>query len=119
VADVEDAHGVSLELVCVGDVPLDERLSALGQAAREAMVNAVKYGGGAGSVSIYAEVVDDDVTVYVRDRGPGFDLAEVPDDRRGVRDSIIGRMSRNGGEAIVRPMNGAGTQVELRMKVSA
>ena len=42
-AEVEDAHGVPVEVVCVGDCPLDERLGAQAQAAREAMVNAAKY----------------------------------------------------------------------------
>jgi len=118
-ADVEDVHGVALEFVCVGDVPMDDRLASLVMAAREAMVNAAKYGGRAGGVSVYAEVDGGDVSVSVRDRGPGFDLAAVPADRRGVRDSILGRMERHGGQASVRPMDGAGTQVELQMKVSS
>ena len=81
-AEVEDAHGVAIEVVVVGDCPLDERLGALLQAAREAMVNAAKYAGGA-AVSVYAEVEPEQVTVFVRDRGPGFDPDAVPDDRLG------------------------------------
>ena len=119
VAEVEEMHGVPIELVAVADTPLDARLSALVQAAREAMVNAAKYGGPPGPISVYAEVAGDEVAVFVRDRGPGFDVAAVPEDRRGVRDSIIGRMTRNGGTAVVRPTDGAGTEVELRMKVTA
>ncbi|HVQ87212.1 MAG TPA: PspC domain-containing protein [Actinomycetes bacterium] len=116
VAEIEDERGVTIELVCVGDAPLDERLAALAAATREATLNAVKYGGETAPVTVYAEVADDEVTVYVRDRGPGFDLSAVPDDRRGVRDSIIGRMDRNGGQAVVRPLDGVGTSVELRMQ---
>jgi signal transduction histidine kinase len=114
-AEVEDAHGVPVEVVCVGDCPLDERLGAQIQAAREAMVNAAKYGGDE-PVQVYAEVEEQRVFVSVRDRGPGFDLDSVPDDRMGVRESIIGRMKRNGGEARLRPAPGGGTEVELEME---
>ncbi|WOI62862.1 PspC domain-containing protein [Streptomyces fradiae] len=114
-AEVEDKHGVPLEVVVVGDCPLDERLAAQMQAAREAMVNAAKYGGGGGAVQVYAEVEGRAVFVSVRDRGPGFDLDAVPEDRMGVRESIIGRMRRNGGSARVRTAPGEGTEVELEM----
>ncbi|MFD0528646.1 sensor histidine kinase [Kitasatospora arboriphila] len=101
VAEVEDRHGVPVELVCVGDCPMDERIAAQMQAAREAMVNAAKYGGG-GPVQVYAEVEGRTVSVFVRDHGPGFDPEAVPEDRMGVRESIVGRMRRNGGTARVR-----------------
>jgi signal transduction histidine kinase len=117
-AEVEDAHGVPVEVVCVGDCPLDERLVAQMQAAREAMVNAAKYGGSAAGefVQVYAEVEEGKVFVSVRDHGPGFDLDQVPDDRMGVRESIIGRMQRNGGQARLRSAPGGGTEVELEME---
>ncbi|WP_037912466.1 ATP-binding protein [Actinacidiphila yeochonensis] len=115
-AEVEDAHGVPVEVVCVGDCPLDEHLTPQTQAAREAMVNAAKYGGGGGPVQVYAEVEEDRVFVSVRDHGPGFDLDQVPEDRMGVRQSIIGRMERNGGTARLRAAPGGGTEVELEME---
>ena len=112
-AEVEEAHGVPVEVVAVGDAPLDERSRALVAAAREALVNAVKF---AGPVALYAEVDDDRIEVFVRDRGPGFDPGAVPDDRRGVRESIVGRMERHGGRAVVHTAPGAGTEVELVMQ---
>ncbi|MFF5450992.1 PspC domain-containing protein [Streptomyces sp. NPDC012950] len=115
-AEVEDKHGVPLEVVVVGDCPLDEGLVAQIQAAREAMVNAAKYGGGGGAVQVFAEVDGRTVFVSVRDRGPGFDLDDVPEDRMGVRESIIGRMQRNGGTARLRSPQGGGTEVELEME---
>ncbi|MFI6873205.1 PspC domain-containing protein [Streptomyces sp. NPDC050400] len=115
-AEVEDKHGVPLEVVVVGDCPLDEKLAAQMQAAREAMVNAAKYGGEGGAVQVYAEVEGDEVFVSVRDRGPGFDLDSIPADRMGVRESIIGRMERNGGTARLRAVPDGGTEVELTMK---
>ncbi|OON74165.1 ATP-binding protein [Streptomyces tsukubensis] len=118
-AEVEDKHGVPIEVVVVGDCPLDDKLVAQMQAAREAMVNAAKYGGEGGAVQVFAEVDEAKVFVSVRDRGPGFDLDEVPDDRMGVRESIIGRMQRNGGTARLRPAPGGGTEVELEMERAA
>lgn len=115
-AEVEDKHGVPLEVVVVGDCPLDDGLSAQMQAAREAMVNAAKYGGEGGAVQVYAEVEEEKVFVSVRDRGPGFDLDSIPGDRMGVRESIIGRMERNGGTARLRAVPDGGTEVELTMK---
>ncbi|MFI5754264.1 PspC domain-containing protein [Streptomyces sp. NPDC051569] len=118
-AEVEDYHGVPIEVVVVGDCPLDDRLTAQTQAAREAMVNAAKYGGDGGAVQVYAEVEDRTVFVSVRDRGPGFDLDAVPADRMGVRESIIGRMRRNGGTARLRRVPDGGTEVELEMERAA
>ncbi len=115
-AEVEDKHGVPIEVVVVGDCPLDERTGAQMQAAREAMVNAAKYGGEGGAVQVYAEVEGKTVFVSVRDRGPGFDLDAIPADRMGVRESIIGRMERNGGTARLRAVPGGGTEVELEME---
>jgi signal transduction histidine kinase len=110
--DVEQVHRVPVEVVAVGDAELDVTGEALVAAAREAMVNAAKFGGG-GPVAVYAEAGDDVLQVFVRDRGPGFDLATVPADRRGVRESIVGRMARHGGHAKVHATPGAGTEVEL------
>jgi signal transduction histidine kinase/phage shock protein PspC (stress-responsive transcriptional regulator) len=128
-AEVEDHHGVPIEVVCVGDCPLDEGLDAQIQAAREAMVNAAKYGGdagtthagghGGGAVQVFTEVEGRTVFVSVRDRGPGFDPDTVPEDRMGVRESIIGRMRRHGGTARLRSAPGEGTEVELEMERAA
>ncbi|MEV0979208.1 PspC domain-containing protein [Streptomyces sp. NPDC049915] len=115
-AEVEDKHGVAIEVVVVGDCPLDEGIAAQMQAAREAMVNAAKYGGEGGPVQVYAEVEGRTVFVSVRDRGPGFDLDAIPADRMGVRESIIGRMERNGGTARLRAVPDGGTEVELQME---
>jgi signal transduction histidine kinase len=114
-AEVEEAHGVPVEVVAVGDAPLDKRGEALVAAAREAMVNAAKFAGD-GPVALYAEVADERIEVFVRDRGPGFDPGRVPADRRGVRESIVGRMERNGGRAVVHTALGEGTEVELVMR---
>ena len=115
VAEIEDAHGVPVEVVAVGDRPLDERANALVAAAREAVLNAVKFAPDA-AISVYAEVQGDRVEVFVRDRGPGFDLAAVPADRRGLRESVLGRMERHGGRAEIHTRPGAGTEVELVME---
>jgi signal transduction histidine kinase len=110
-ADVEDTHVVAVEVVVVGDAPLDESLVATIAAAREGMVNAAKSSG-APDVSVYAEVTDRGVEVFVRDRGRGFDPQQIPADRRGIRESIVGRMTRNGGKAAIRS-GPTGTEVAL------
>jgi signal transduction histidine kinase len=112
--EIEEAHGVAVDVVAVGDAPLDRDGEALVAAAREAMLNAAKFAGGeAAPVAVYAEAGDERLQVFVRDRGPGFDLAAVPTDRRGVRESIVGRMERHGGRATIQASPGGGTEVEL------
>jgi signal transduction histidine kinase len=110
-ADVEDAYGVTIEVVVVGDAPVDEPLVAAVAAAREGMVNAAKSSG-APAISVFAEVDERRVEVFVRDRGRGFDPDDVPADRQGIRESIVGRMARHGGVAQVRS-GPTGTEVAL------
>jgi signal transduction histidine kinase len=112
VADVEADHALTVDPVVVGDAPVDDALAALGAAAREALVNAAKHSG-ATSADLYTEVTTERVSVFVRDRGKGFDPATVPDDRRGLRDSVSGRLTRLGGTAEIRSAPGEGTEVEL------
>ena len=114
-AEVEDAHGVDIDIVVVGDRDLDAEVRPLVQAAREAMVNAAKHAGVA-KVDVYAEVDDDAIEVFVRDRGGGFVLDDIPADRMGVRGSIIERLRRAGGNATIRSAPETGTEVRLEMK---
>jgi signal transduction histidine kinase len=115
-AEVEETHGAFVDAVIVGDAPLDERLEALVAASREALTNAAKFAGEGGPVRLYAEIEDGTARVWVDDRGPGFDPERVPGDRRGLRESIIGRMGRYGGSAEVRSAPGSGTEVELTIE---
>ena len=112
--DVESRYGVPVEAVTVGDCDLDDNLSALLAAAREATVNAAKWSG-ASVISLFAEVEPGEVSIVVRDRGKGFDPEAVPDDRHGLADSIRGRMGRNGGEVGLRTTPGEGTEVQLSL----
>ena len=113
-ADVEEVHGVRVELAGSGDCPLDAGVETIVLAAREAMTNAAKFAG-VEEIDVYAEVSEDAVAVFVRDRGAGFDRAAVPPDRRGITESIEGRLARAGGEATVASAPGQGTEVELRL----
>lgn len=112
VAEVESDHSLIVDPVVVGDAPVDDALAGLGAATREALVNVAKHSG-ATAADLYTEVTPDRVAVFVRDRGTGFDPAAVPDDRRGLRDSVSGRLARLGGTAEVRSAPGEGTEVEL------
>jgi signal transduction histidine kinase len=116
--DVEDTYAIAVTPVIVGDVPMDQHVAALVAAAREAMVNAAKHAK-VEEISVYAEVEDGTVSVFVRDRGVGFDPAAVGKDRRGLVDSIRGRMERHGGTATVRSKPGEGTEIELTVPVTA
>lgn len=112
--EIEYLHGVAVETVEVGDCPVDDRLIALVHSSREALANAACHSG-ASTVSAYLEIEPHQVTVFVRDRGKGFEPDDVSRYRRGIADSIIGRMNRHGGKAAVRSQPGQGTEVELVM----
>lgn len=112
-AEVEALYSATIEVVVVGDADIDPSLAAVLAAAREAMVNAAQHGGG--GAAVFAELTDDQLELFVRDRGPGFDPAAVPADRHGLRESIIGRVERAGGSVQVSSEPDAGTEITLRM----
>lgn len=114
--EIEAERGVDVELVCVGDAQSNTRTDAVVRAAREAMMNAAKHSG-TQRVDVYSEVDGNLVEVFVRDRGAGFDLDAIDDDRMGVRRSIIERMERHGGSARVRSAPGEGTEIRLVMEI--
>ena len=113
--ELELAYPVRFEIVTVGDAAA-VRSGALIGAAREAMLNAARHAGG--DVAVYLEVGEEAVELFVRDRGPGFDVDAVPEGRIGVRESIVGRMERAGGQATVRS-DDRGTEVRLRLPLEA
>lgn len=111
-SEIEELHGVPIEVVAVGDCRVDHAGEALLKAAREAMANASRHSG-ADQIDVFAEVANGKLTVFVRDQGKGFDPDVVPDDRRGLADSIHGRLARVDGTAVVTSHPGEGTEVEL------
>ncbi|TQJ33360.1 ATP-binding protein [Arthrobacter sp. SLBN-122] len=115
-AEVEDLLGNPVEVVTVGDAAMTEAHEALVQASREAMLNASRHGGG--SVSVYLEASEGQAEIFIKDRGPGFQLGDVPADRLGIRESIIGRMKRHGGSAAILS-TGDGTEVRLKLPAAA
>ena len=117
--EVEDEHaGAVIEVVTVGDARLGSRSDAVVRAAREAMRNAVRHGGGGTPTRVFLEVEGDRCEAYVRDAGGGFSLDAVAEERRGVRDAIIGRMEHAGGTATIES-GPAGTEVALRIELPA
>lgn len=111
---VELQFKVPIEVVTVGDAPMDERMQAVVDACREATVNAAKHSGAA-QISVYMEAEPDAITAFVRDEGSGFDPDAVAADRRGIAESIRGRMERSGGSALITTEPGGGTEVQLTM----
>src|SRR4051794_4608814 len=117
-ADVEELHGVRVELASAGDCPVDDAARALVLAAREAMTNAAKFAD-VEEIDVYLEASEETISVFVRDRGAGFDRAAVPADRRGISESIGQRLARAGGRATITSAPSAGTEVELTLPRSA
>lgn len=114
-ARVEQDYPVTVEVVCVGEAELDERGQALMAATGEAVLNAAKHAGG--TISLYAEADETTFVVYVRDRGPGFNESDVPADRRGIAESMRGRMHRVDGRCSIRTSD-RGTEVTLTLPVA-
>ena len=110
--EVEDSYAVGVDVVIVGDCALSPDVQALLAAGREAAVNAAKWSE-APSVKIYLEVEPEQISMFVRDLGKGFDPSAVPGDRQGISGSIVERMARHGGRATIRSSAGTGTEVEL------
>jgi signal transduction histidine kinase/phage shock protein PspC (stress-responsive transcriptional regulator) len=115
---VERLHHVTVDTVVVGDTRVDDRLRAVIDACGEAAMNAAKHSG-AKQIAVFVEIDEEMVSAYVRDDGIGFDRSTVPSDRRGIADSIEGRMERNGGTAIIVSAPGEGTDVQLKMPRSS
>jgi signal transduction histidine kinase/phage shock protein PspC (stress-responsive transcriptional regulator) len=113
-SDVESNFPINVEVVCVGDAQVDDRVQALVQAVREAVINAAKHSQSP-RVDVYAEVLGTGIEAFVRDRGVGFDPASVPEGRMGVRESIKARLERHGGTAVIRSEAGTGTEVRLEI----
>jgi signal transduction histidine kinase len=113
-AEVEELHGVRVEVAASGNADLTDDVRAVVLAAREAMANAAKFSG-ADEISVYAEANGDGINVFVRDRGVGFERDQVPQERKGLSESIEGRMTRHGGSAQVRSTPGEGTEIELHL----
>jgi len=115
-AEIEELFPVRIQTVVVGDVQLDVSLEALVRAGREACVNAARHAG-VEEFSVYAEAGDEKARLYVRDRGSGFDPEVVPEDRKGIAESIRRRMERHGGRATIRSSPDGGTEVTLEQEV--
>ena len=113
---IEESYDVTVETVIVGDRAIDERTLAVVHAAREAAANAARHSG-SDEVSVYVECEPELLTAFVRDRGKGFDPKTVSDGRRGIADSIKGRIERHGGTVVITSETGEGTEVQIVMPV--
>lgn len=109
--DIEATYGAEIDVVITGDTQISAKTQAVIDAAGEALTNACKHG--SSPISVYAEL-GEGIDVWVRDRGEGFDMGAIGEDRRGIRHSIYGRMERVGGHVNVRsPLPSGGTEVHI------
>jgi signal transduction histidine kinase len=115
---VEHDHQVPVDVVTVGDAMVDERTRAVLAAASEALVNAAKHSGAA-RLSVFMEVEDEELRVFVTDQGTGFDVGEIPEDRKGIKHSIVERTERVGGTVAIESELGEGTEVGLSLPLLA
>lgn len=122
---VEGAYGKEISLVTVGDmIPGAAELAAIA-AAGEAATNAVRHG--QPPFLVYQEVGADCLDIYVKDSGEGFDIGQIPADRHGVRDSIMGRVSRVNGRVRIRTAKAArpedrrpeGTEIHIHVPLTS
>jgi signal transduction histidine kinase len=105
---------VRLELapVSLPAAVVDQLVSCVGEALRNVRQHAgtgraeVSLAGGAGWA-----------VVRITDRGRGFDPGAIPASRRGIRESITGRMLAAGGRAAIASRPGAGTTVTMSWPV--
>jgi len=111
---MEADHDIRIEAVIVGDQPLDDASRVLIAALREALVNAARHAE-VDRIDVFVEADDTELTGFVRDTGIGFDPATIPQDRHGINDSIVGRVQRFGGTAVIESHAGTGTEVEIRI----
>lgn len=118
-SEVEEKHGVQINVVAVGDTgaAVHGDLARLIAATREAMTNAAVHAGES-QIDVFVERGAHAIDIFVRDSGPGFDVDEVSKDRRGIAESIVARMDRAGGLATIHSAPGAGTEVELHLPIT-
>ena len=119
-SEIEHIHGTKIEVVSVGETnaALQGNLPALLAATGEAMTNAAAHSG-ASTIDVFIERSPDSVEVFIRDKGDGFDPALVAPDRKGIAQSIVGRMERAGGHANIFSTPGEGTEIELCLPVTS
>jgi signal transduction histidine kinase len=114
-ARLESVHQVPVDVVIVGDAPMDDSVRALVAASGEAITNAAKHSGAA-LISVYAEATDEVADVFVSDHGKGFDRGTADPDRKGISESIVGRMERAGGTAVITSTPGEGTEIHMSVR---
>ncbi len=113
-AEIEELTGLEVSVVVVGAAGPGAEVDALARATREAVLNAAKHAG-VDHVAVYGESNPDGLSVFIRDRGSGFDPGDVPEDRRGIRESIVGRLDAVGGRVEIVTAPGSGTEVRLHL----
>lgn len=116
-ADLDVTH-LSVELIAPQRLPLSfEVAGAIAGAAGEALNN-VRRHAGTDRATLRVRGDERSVRVDVVDQGKGFEAPEGQTTRRGLRESVYGRMSRIGGAAMISSTPGVGTVVRLEWRAA-
>ncbi|MFI6704846.1 sensor histidine kinase [Nonomuraea sp. NPDC050478] len=108
-----DAAQLSVEFDLPARLPLPAGVAApIADAAREALTN-VRRHSGTTRATVRLRGDSRSLRLDIIDEGKGFSLGDVPGHRRGIRESVRGRMTRIGGTATVVSAEGEGTRVRL------
>ena len=102
------AVGLKLVPVTLPSPVADELVACVGEALRN-----VERHAGTGEAEVTVTGGEGWAVVKITDRGRGFDPAATPSYRRGIRESITGRMLAAGGRAAIASRPGAGTTVTV------
>jgi signal transduction histidine kinase len=86
----------------------DQLVASVGEALRN-----VERHAGTGQAEVIVTGGASWAVVKVADRGRGFDPAAIPPSRRGIRESISGRMLAVGGRALIASRPGEGTTITV------
>jgi len=102
------AVGLKLVPVTLPSPVADQLVACVGEALRN-----VEQHAGTGHAEVTVTGGAGWAVVKITDRGRGFDPAATPPSRRGIRESITGRMLAAGGRAAIASRPGAGTTVTV------
>lgn len=109
--EIEDLYRVDVDAVVRGDAETEDGFEGAVAATHEALANAAKHSGES-TIDLYAELNGPCVSIFVRDKGVGFDKARVSPGR-GLENSLLRRIEGAGGSVQINSSSGEGTEIAI------